>query len=81
MPPHGALGGRVHQDPGQSPRRPLASEEGSMTYTYAILPISLPAYAEIKRKLEEAGYEHAIGPEGELDMRGIALALEEGGGG
>jgi len=51
------------------------------TYTYAVLEVSAEAYAEIKAKLEEAGYQHAFHENGDehgtvIDMRGIALAIE-----
>ena len=52
-----------------------------MTHTFAVMQVSKAAYAEIKRKLEEAGYEHAFTrttKHGDvLDMSGIALAVEE----
>ena len=52
-----------------------------MTYTYAIMHVSESAYKEIKKKLEDAGYQHAIhdsdSEDGSvLDMHGIALAQE-----
>ena len=51
-----------------------------MTYTYAVLEVSAAAYAEIKAKLEEAGYQHAFhenrGHGTVIDMHGIALATE-----
>lgn len=46
------------------------------THTYAVLEVSETAYAEIRTKLAEAGYQHAFHREhdGELiDMDGIAL--------
>lgn len=46
------------------------------TYTFAVMEVSPVAYEEIKKKLEEAGYQHAI-RDGLLDMHGIALGLEE----
>lgn len=51
-----------------------------MTYTYVLLDLSPAAYQEIRRKLVEAGYEHAI--EGDdagevIDMNGIAVSEEE----
>lgn len=48
-----------------------------MTHTFAILPISQTAYEEIKSKLIEAGYQHAILEEAGqevIDMHGIACA-------
>jgi hypothetical protein len=44
-----------------------------MTHTYALLDVSPAAYDEIAAKLREAGYDHAFGDEGEIDMHGIAL--------
>lgn len=47
-----------------------------MTYTYAIMEVSPAVYEEIKRKLLEAGYDHAVevDVDGEtLDMHGIGL--------
>ena len=44
-----------------------------MTYTYALLEVSDAAYEEIKLKLLNAGYDHAISESGEIDMHGIAL--------
>lgn len=47
-----------------------------MTHTYAILDVSKECYAEVRRLLEAAGYEHAFQerPDGEvIDMHGIAL--------
>lgn len=49
------------------------------THTYAILDISPAAYAEIREKLERAGYQHAFHKEGEdevIDMQGIAVRAE-----
>lgn len=43
------------------------------THTYALLELSAGAYDEIKAKLLEAGYQHAINEEGEIDMHGIAV--------
>lgn len=49
------------------------------THTYAILEVSPAVYAEIRAKLEAAGYEHAfivdIGGEA-IDMHGIALQVD-----
>jgi len=50
------------------------------THTYAILPISASAYAEIKQKLTEAGYssdQFQAKDDGELiDMHGLAIQSE-----
>lgn len=53
-----------------------------MTHTYAILDVSPEAYAEIRAKLEEAGYQHAFHTrvrDGEevIDMHGIALRADD----
>lgn len=49
------------------------------TYTFVILELSSAAYAEIKKKLEDAGYEQAfLDNDGRpvIDMHGIAVAEE-----
>ena len=50
-----------------------------MTYTYAVLCVSPATYAEIRAKLDAAGYAHTFHTnEGTeiLDMHGIALQAE-----
>lgn len=51
-----------------------------MSHTYALLPISAAAYAEIRAKLVEAGYAHAFNIDrdvGEcIDMHGIAVHID-----
>jgi hypothetical protein len=50
----------------------------SYTYTYAVLPVSMATYDEIRKKLAEAGYQdqfHYDGHEEVIDMHGIALGL------
>ena len=47
-----------------------------MTHTYVLLPVSKAVYDEIKGKLDAAGY-HCHGDDGEIDMHGLALVLEE----
>jgi hypothetical protein len=51
-----------------------------VTHTYAVLRISKATYDEIKKKLEEAGYDHAFHDDGDgdvlIDMHGIALGDE-----
>lgn len=49
------------------------------THTYAILEVSPAAYDEIRAKLEAAGYEHAF-HDGLVDMHGLALQRQTGGG-
>jgi hypothetical protein len=50
------------------------------THTYAVLEVSPEAYAEIKRGLLAAGYDHAITKDGReaetIDMHGIALQVK-----
>lgn len=46
------------------------------THTLATLPLSAPAYAEIAAALREAGYDHAFGEEGVIDMQGIGVVRE-----
>lgn len=51
------------------------------TYTYATMEVSPGAFIEIRKHLEEAGYQQAIHLDGGhtfLDMRGIALASGPG---
>lgn len=53
----------------------------SVTHTYAVLKVSPAAYAEIREKLEAAGYadqfhEDPFGPL--IDMHGIAIQAAEG---
>lgn len=43
------------------------------TYTFATLEVSAAAYLEIRAKLEEADYQHAIREDGAIDMHGIGL--------
>jgi len=47
-----------------------------VSYTYAILEVSPATYAEVRRLLEAAGYQHAFHRDGRaevIDMHGIAL--------
>lgn len=46
------------------------------THTYAELGLTAPAYEEIKRKLKDAGYDHAFMEDGTIDMHGIGVTLE-----
>lgn len=46
-----------------------------MTYTYVVMKVSRATYDEIVSKLAAAG-EYVI-PDGTVDMRGIAIALED----
>jgi hypothetical protein len=48
-----------------------------MSYTYARLPLSPEAYDEIATKLKEAGYHHAFENNGDIDMHGIGVCVEE----
>lgn len=50
------------------------------THTFAILELSSQAYEEIKKKLLEAGYSHAIMEDGGrevIDMHGIGVQMEK----
>ena len=50
-----------------------------MTYTYAVLEVSAACHAEIRAKLEAAGYQHVFHRHDDrevIDMHGIALAAE-----
>ncbi|MCJ2084198.1 hypothetical protein [Methylobacterium sp. J-090] len=49
------------------------------THTVAELAISAPAYDEIRKLLEAAGYQHAFDAEGMIDMTGIGLTRGEAG--
>lgn len=54
-----------------------------MTYIYVFMQVSKRTYDEIKKKLLDAGYDHALHHDTErgevLDMHGIALAkLDKG---
>jgi len=45
-----------------------------MTYTYVTMEVSEATFNEIAKKLDDAGYDHAIDTEeGILDMHGLAL--------
>lgn len=43
------------------------------THTYVTLKISQAAYNEIRSKLIEAGYHHALHEDGIIDMHGLAV--------
>lgn len=43
------------------------------THTYALLEVTPEVYAEIRAKLEAAGYQHAFLEDGAIDMHGIAI--------
>lgn len=50
------------------------------THTYALLEVSPAVYAEIREKLQAAGYDHAFHRDGDrdvIDMHGIALVEGE----
>lgn len=44
------------------------------THTVALMQVSPETYTEIKQKLEDAGYDHAVHRDGTLDMTGIGLS-------
>lgn len=52
-----------------------------MTYTYALLPLSKEAYAEIRDKMIIAGHDHALHEDSDhgevIDMHGLAVVVEE----
>lgn len=55
------------------------------THTYVTLEVSDAAFDEIKKKLEDAGYQHTFanaegrlgGPVALIDMHGIAIGREK----
>lgn len=48
-----------------------------MSYTVATMEVSKACFDEIKQKLLEAGYDHAISEDGMLDMTHIGLVEEK----
>ncbi|MGE4243659.1 hypothetical protein [Ramlibacter sp.] len=46
------------------------------TRTYVELGLSQPAYDEIAAKLRAAGYDHAFGADGSIDLHGLAAVLD-----
>src|SRR5208282_5906413 len=58
----------------------MLEEFRRVTYTYAVLMISKPAFDEIKAKLEAAGYQGQFVKTAdgiEIDMRGIGIAIDK----
>jgi hypothetical protein len=49
-----------------------------MTHTFAELEVTRATYDEIARKLRAAGYDHAFGTDGLIDMHGIAISSKPG---
>lgn len=47
-----------------------------MTYTVATMEVAPATYDEIRAKLEQAGYQHAIDDNGMLDMTHIGLVRD-----
>lgn len=47
-----------------------------MTHTFALLELSPMAYEEIRGKLLDASYDHAINTDGTIDMHGIGIACD-----
>lgn len=47
-----------------------------MTYTYAILEVTITVYAEIYAALIAAGYADQITEDGVIDMHGIGLQMK-----
>lgn len=54
-----------------------ANRRLTSTYTYVTMEVSQIAYKEIRQKLEDANYQHAITDDGLLNMHGLALVLAE----
>lgn len=54
-------------------RTEMVDRRTARTYTIATLEVSAAAYQEISAKLRAAGYDHAIGTSGVIDMNGIGL--------
>lgn len=52
---------------------PKAPKLIRQTHTYALMQISPEAYREIRDRIIEAGYQHTLGSDGEIDMQGIAV--------
>ena len=48
-----------------------------MSHTYVLMEVSANTYTEILTKLQAAQYNQCLNDEGEIDMHGIALILEE----
>lgn len=45
-----------------------------MSHSYALMPIPKAVFDDVRGRLKEAGYDHAIHDEGKtLDMHGVAL--------
>lgn len=47
------------------------------TYTFVLMELSQQAYDEIAAIMRKAGYDHAFGADGEIDMHGIAVVPKE----
>lgn len=47
------------------------------THTYVELELSQSAYDEVRRKLAEAGYDHAFMDDGAIDMHGLGVTRAE----
>lgn len=64
----------------ESRQQPSLRATRTHTRTYAMLPVSEPTYIEVKRLLEEAGYDHAFHKQDDgrvaVDMEGVALVHE-----
>ena len=48
-----------------------------VTHTYAIMEVSASTYQEIRKILEEAGYQLAFEDDGVIDLHGLALKKNE----
>ena len=49
------------------------------THTYAKLAVPEHIYDYIRKRLQDAGYEHAFQPNGAIDMHGVAIVSEPAG--
>lgn len=49
------------------------------THTIAEMEVSQQTYDEIKKKFEEAGYDHVFMPDGTMDMTGIGITVASSG--
>lgn len=47
------------------------------THTYVVLSLSQPAYDEIAQKLRDADYGHCFMKNGDIDMHGIAVSIDQ----
>lgn len=55
------------------PESVVSPEMLRTTYTYVLMELSQAAYDEIAGKMRAAGYDHAFGSDGAIDMHGLAI--------